>query len=128
MTIYNSKLRTLKRYHELISRLYLIFQDCHSEQHPQTTRVSSALELILFTSEANFVTIFGMAGMNLGRSVSAATRSASKFRAENKVITLQSVSFSSGSLTLKSDTSAKYQLHIIYVVLFTEYICNTEIL
>ncbi|CAL6018808.1 Histone_H3 [Hexamita inflata] len=33
-----------------------------------------------------------MAGMNLGTSVSAATRSASKFRAGNNVITLQSVS------------------------------------
>ncbi|CAL6015354.1 Hypothetical_protein [Hexamita inflata] len=35
------------------------------------------------------VTIFGMAGMNLGTNVSAATCSASKFRAGNNVITLQ---------------------------------------
>ncbi|CAL6088205.1 Hypothetical_protein [Hexamita inflata] len=70
---------------KLISTSYLIFQDCHSEQPPQTTQVSSALELTLLTSKVIFVTIFGMAGMNLGTSVSAATRSASKFRAGNNV-------------------------------------------
>ncbi|CAL6101232.1 Hypothetical_protein [Hexamita inflata] len=44
--------------------------NCHSEQPPQTTQVSSTLELTLLTSEVIFVTIFGMAGMNLGTSVS----------------------------------------------------------
>ncbi|CAL6000894.1 Hypothetical_protein [Hexamita inflata] len=76
----NITIQTLKFYHKLISTSYLIFQDCHSEQPPQTT-VSSAPELTLLTSEVIFVTIFGMAGMNFGTSVSAATRSASKFRA-----------------------------------------------
>ncbi|CAL6010505.1 Hypothetical_protein [Hexamita inflata] len=68
---------TQKCYLKLISISYLIFQDCHSEQPHQTTQVSSTL--ILLTSEVIFVTIFGMTGMNLGTSVSAATR-ASKFR------------------------------------------------
>ncbi|CAL6066472.1 Hypothetical_protein [Hexamita inflata] len=76
----NPNLVTQQRYHKLISISYLIFQDCHYKQPPQT-QVSSALELTLLTSEVIFVTIFGMAGMNLGTSVSAATRSASKFRA-----------------------------------------------
>ncbi|CAL6048217.1 Hypothetical_protein [Hexamita inflata] len=65
MTIHKSKLSYTQRYHKLISTSYLIFQDCHSEQLPQTTQVSSALELTLLTSEVIFVTIFGMAGMNL---------------------------------------------------------------
>ncbi|CAL6026973.1 Hypothetical_protein [Hexamita inflata] len=85
MTIHKSKLSYKQCYHKLISTSYLIFQDCHSEQTPQTTQVSSALELTLLTSEVIFVTIFGMAGMNLGTSVSAATHSASKFRAGNNV-------------------------------------------
>ncbi|CAL6054953.1 Hypothetical_protein [Hexamita inflata] len=59
MTIHKSKLRTLKRDHKLISTSYLIFQDSHSEQPPQTTQVSSTLELRQLTSEAIFVTIFG---------------------------------------------------------------------
>ncbi|CAL6017526.1 Hypothetical_protein [Hexamita inflata] len=61
----------------------LIFQHCYSEQPPQTTQVSSTIELTLLTSQIIFVTIFEMAGMNLGTSVSAATSSASKFRANN---------------------------------------------
>ncbi|CAL5970955.1 Hypothetical_protein [Hexamita inflata] len=74
MTIYKSKLGYTQRYHKLISTSYLIFQDCHSEQPPQTTQVSSALELTLLTSEVIFVTIFGMAGMNLGTSVQVQSR------------------------------------------------------
>ncbi|CAL6084137.1 Hypothetical_protein [Hexamita inflata] len=69
MTIHKSKLSYKLSYHKLISISYLIFQDCHSEQPPQTTQVSSALELTLLTSGVIFVTIFGMAGMNLGTSV-----------------------------------------------------------
>ncbi|CAL5999276.1 Hypothetical_protein [Hexamita inflata] len=92
---------------------------------PQTTQVSSALELTLLTSEVIFVTIFGMAGMNLGTSVSAATRSASKFRAGNNVITLQSVSSCSGSFTLESETSAIYQLHKICVCVLLFYIVSS---
>ncbi|CAL6024571.1 Hypothetical_protein [Hexamita inflata] len=111
----NPNLVTQQRCLKLISISYLIFQYCHSKQPPQTTQVSSALELTLLTSEVIFVTIFGMAGMNLGTSVSAATRSASKFRAGNNVITLQSVSSCSGSFTLESETSAIYQLHKICV-------------
>ncbi|CAL5975876.1 Hypothetical_protein [Hexamita inflata] len=65
MTIYKSKLSYTQRYLKLISTYDLIFQDCHSEQPPQTRQVSSALELTLLTSEVIFVTIFGMAGMNL---------------------------------------------------------------
>ncbi|CAL6082742.1 Hypothetical_protein [Hexamita inflata] len=76
----NPNLVTQQRYLKLISISYLIFQDCHSEQPPQTTQVSSALEQTLQASEVIFVTVFGMAGMNLGTSVSVATRSASKFR------------------------------------------------
>ncbi|CAL6019655.1 Hypothetical_protein [Hexamita inflata] len=71
----------------------------------------------LLTSEVIFVTIFGMAGMNLGIGVSAATRGASKFRAGNNVITLQSVS--SSSFTLESETSAIYQLHKILCLCLT---------
>ncbi|CAL5971465.1 Hypothetical_protein [Hexamita inflata] len=66
----NPNLVTQQRYLKLISISYLIFQDCHSKQPPQTTQVSSTLELTLLTSEVIFVTIFGMAGMNLGTSVS----------------------------------------------------------
>ncbi|CAL6040302.1 Hypothetical_protein [Hexamita inflata] len=103
----------------------LIFY-CHSEQPLQTTYVSSALELTLLTSEVIFVTIFGtylqnfiiqyiIVGKNLGARVLATTRSASKFRAGNNVITLQSVSSCSGAFTLESKTSAIYQLHKICV-------------
>ncbi|CAL5972178.1 Hypothetical_protein [Hexamita inflata] len=61
----NPNLVTQQRYLKLISISYLIFQDCHSEQPPQTTQVSSALGLTLLTSEVIFVTVFEMAGMNL---------------------------------------------------------------
>ncbi|CAL5997765.1 Hypothetical_protein [Hexamita inflata] len=83
----NPTLGTQQRYLKLISTSYLIFQDCHSEQPPQTTQVSSALELTLLISEVIFVTIFGMAGMNLGTNVSVATRSASMFKSWNNVMT-----------------------------------------
>ncbi|CAL6071851.1 Hypothetical_protein [Hexamita inflata] len=80
VTIHKSKLSYTKTLPQ--TNLNIIpHPHCHSEQHPQTTQVSSALELTLLTSEVIFVTIFGMVGMNLGTSVSAATRSASKFRA-----------------------------------------------
>ncbi|CAL5977638.1 Hypothetical_protein [Hexamita inflata] len=125
MTIHKSKLSYTQRYHKLISTSYLIFSDCHSEQPPQTTQVSSALELTLLTSEVIFVTIFGMAGMNIGTSVSAATRSASKFRAGNNVITLQSVSSCSCSFTLESEISAIYQLHKICVCVLLFYIVSS---
>ncbi|CAL6032212.1 Hypothetical_protein [Hexamita inflata] len=69
MTIHKSKLSYTQRYHKLISTSYLIFQDCHSEQPPQTTQVSSVLELTLLTSEVIFVTIFWMAIMNLGTNI-----------------------------------------------------------
>ncbi|CAL6093013.1 Hypothetical_protein [Hexamita inflata] len=36
-TIYKSKLSYTQRYHKLISTSYLIFQDCPSEQPPQTS-------------------------------------------------------------------------------------------
>ncbi|CAL6093843.1 Hypothetical_protein [Hexamita inflata] len=122
----NPNLVTQQRFLKLISISYLIFQDCHSEQPPQTTYVSSALELTLLTSEVIFVTIFGtylqnfiiqyiIVGKNLGARVLATTRSASKFRAGNNVITLQSVSSCSGAFTLESKTSAIYQLHKICV-------------
>ncbi|CAL6114838.1 Hypothetical_protein [Hexamita inflata] len=132
----NPNLVTQQRYLKLISISQLIFQDCHSEQPPQTTQVSSALELTLLTSEVilYFVTIFWMAGMNLGTSVSVATRSASKFRAGNNVITLQSVSSCLGSFTLESETSAMDQLHKSQVMNlafwafcnFEQYICALE--
>ncbi|CAL5993315.1 Hypothetical_protein [Hexamita inflata] len=86
MTIHKSKLSYTQRYHKLISTSYLIFQDCHSEQPPQTTQVSSALELTLLASEVSFVTIFGM---NLETSVSAATRSASKGTLFNQFLPVQ---------------------------------------
>ncbi|CAL6012365.1 Hypothetical_protein [Hexamita inflata] len=76
----NPHLVTQQLLHKLISTSILIFKVCHFEQLPQTNQVSSALELTLLSSEVIFVTIFGMAGMNLGTSVSAATRSAFKFR------------------------------------------------
>ncbi|CAL5982327.1 Hypothetical_protein [Hexamita inflata] len=66
----NPNLVTQQHYLKLMSISYLIFQDCHFEWPPQTTQVSAALELTLLTSEVIFVTIFGMAGMNLGTSVS----------------------------------------------------------
>ncbi|CAL5973645.1 Hypothetical_protein [Hexamita inflata] len=115
MTIHKSKLSYTQRYLKLISLSYLIFQDCHSEQPPQTTQVSSALELTLLTSEVIFVTIFGMAGMNLGTSVSAAMRSASKFRAE------QFNQF----LPVQAHLSAKYQLHKICVCVLLFYIVSS---
>ncbi|CAL6004813.1 Hypothetical_protein [Hexamita inflata] len=49
-------LKTAKCYHKLISILYLVFKDHYSEQPPQTTQVSSALEQTLLTSEVIFVT------------------------------------------------------------------------
>ncbi|CAL6086476.1 Hypothetical_protein [Hexamita inflata] len=120
MAIHKSNLSYTQRYLKLISISYLIFWDCHYEYPPQTTQVSSALELTLLTSEVIFVTIFGMAGMNLGTSVQAATRSTS--RAGNNVIILQSVSSCLGSFTLESETSAIYQLHkiCVCVLLFTQ--------
>ncbi|CAL5997799.1 Hypothetical_protein [Hexamita inflata] len=122
----NPNLDTQQRYLKLISTSYLIFQDCHSEQPPQTSQVSSALELTLLTLEVIFVTIFGMAGMNLGTSVSAATRGASMFKSGNKVINLQSVSSCSGSFTLCNILTAKIcvcvlLLQIINAFLLTYY-------
>ncbi|CAL6034585.1 Hypothetical_protein [Hexamita inflata] len=53
MTIHKSKLSYIITYNnvttKLISISYLIFQDCHSKQPPQTTQVSSALELTLLS-------------------------------------------------------------------------------